>query len=214
MRKPVYFNSHELIDGDIYKGYPLQEDKGPFVKRDLDKIIRVMNASLKDYPRTFAFRVDLRMPRLLSSFTESRLIERFISSFKEKVRHARIRARRDGYAHDTCVRYLWAREIGDHSGRPHFHLIIFVNRDAYNCLGRYRLGNSNLYSRMVEAWASALRIEPEDAVGLVHIPRAALYSVSANNPDSQNELFYRASYMAKAATKVRGSKHCFGGSRG
>lgn len=214
MRRPIYFNQHELIYGDIYRDYPLQEDKGPLVRQYLNKIISVMNASLKEHPRTFAFRVDLRLPRTLRDIREDRLMERFISSFKEKVRHARRRAQRiNPHAHQTSVRYLWAREIGQTGGRPHYHLVIFVNHDAFNCLGSYRLGSSNLYSRMVEAWASALDIELEAAVGLVHIPRDALYPVFADDPDSEEIFFYRASYMAKAATKVRGSRHCFGGSR-
>lgn len=214
MRRLNPFNQRELIYGDIYRDYPLQEDKGPFVRKHLDKIIGVMDASLDEHPRTFAFRVDLRLPRWLISIREDRLMERFIASFKNKVQHARIRAlRTNPQAHQTNIRYVWAREEGIRNGKPHYHLVIFVNHDAFNCLGKYKLGSSNLYSRMVEAWASALDIEPDAAVGLVHIPRGALYRVFANDPDSEDALFYRASYMAKAATKVRGIRHCFGGSR-
>ncbi len=217
MRKifnPPHFTDNELIYGDTYDGYPLMRDKGPFVRKHLDKIIDVMNASLHVHPRTFAFRVDLRLPRGLEDFNENRLIERFISSFKAKVLHARAMAKRTNpKAHDTNVRYVYARELGQ-KGRPHYHLVIFVNHDAFNCLGRYELGRSNLYSRMEEAWASALDIATDEAKGLVHIPKYALYRVSEKDPDSQDELFYRASYLAKSATKVRGSRHCFGGSRG
>lgn len=213
MRKRIYFNTNELIDGGFYKGYPLMYGKGPFIKKHLDKIIDVMHTSLDDHPRTFAFRVDLRLPRGVQEFKEDRLIERFISSFKAKVLHARAMAKRTNpKAHDTNVRYVYARELGQ-KGRPHYHLVIFVNHDAFNCLGRYELGRSNLYSRMEEAWASALDIATDEAKGLVHIPKYALYRVSEKDPDSQDELFYRASYLAKSATKVKGSRHCFGGSR-
>lgn len=172
-----------------------------------------MNASLDEHPRTFAFRVDLRLPRGLQNFQEDRLIDSFISSLRAKVRHARKKSRlTNPKAHDTSVRYVCAREIGQ-IGRPHYHLVIFVNHDAFNCLGRYELGRSNLYTRLVEAWASALRIRSDAAIGLVEIPKNAKYQVTADDFDSQDELFYRASYMAKAATKVRGSRHCFGSSR-
>ena len=208
-----HFTDNELIYGDTYDGYPLMRDKGPFVRKHLDKIIDVMNASLHVHPRTFAFRADLRLPRGLQYFNENRLIERFISSFKAKVLHARATAKRTNpKAHDTSVRYVCAREVGQR-GVPHYHLVIFVNRDAFNCLGRYELGRSNLYTRLVEAWASALRIRSDAAIGLVEIPKNAKYQVTADDFDSQDELFYRASYMAKSATKVKGSRHCFGGSR-
>lgn len=202
-----------LVYGSTYEGYPLMRDKGPFIRKHLDKIIDVMNASLDEHPRTFAFRVDLRLPRGLQDFNENRLIERFISSFKAKVLHAREIAKRNNpRAHSTSVRYVYAREVGQ-KGRPHYHLVIFVNRDAFNCLGRYELDRSNLYNRLVEAWASALYIDPKAAEGRVEIPRKAKYRVTVDDFDSQDDLFYRASYMAKVATKVIGNRHCFGGSR-
>lgn len=108
---------------------------------------------------------------------------------------------------------MCAREVGQ-KGVPHYHLVIFVNHDAFNSLGKYELGRSNIYARLVEAWASALNIEDREALGLVEIPRNAHYPVTADDFNSQGDLFYRASYMAKAATKVRGNRHCFGGSRG
>lgn len=172
-----------------------------------------MNASLDEHPITFAFRVDLRLPSRLQSFKEDRLIDSFISSLRAKVRHARATAKRTNpKAHDTSVRYVCAREVGQR-GVPHYHLVIFVNRDAFNCLGRYELGRSNLYTRLVEAWASALRIRSDAAIGLVEIPKNAKYQVTADDLDSQDELFYRASYMAKSATKLRGSRHCFSSSK-
>ena len=190
------------------------DGKGPFVRKHLDKIIDVMNASLDEHPRTFAFRVDLRLPRGLQDFKEDRLIDSFISSLRAKVRHARKKSQlTNPKAHDTSVRYVCAREVGQ-KGVPHYHLVIFVNHDAFNSLGKYELGRSNIYARLVEAWASALNIEDREALGLVEIPRNAHYPVTADDFNSQGDLFYRASYMAKAATKVRGSRHCFGGSRG
>ena len=48
-----HFTDNELIYGDTYDGYPLMRDKGPFVRKHLDKIIDVMNASLDEHPRTF-----------------------------------------------------------------------------------------------------------------------------------------------------------------
>ena len=210
----MYINSDELIRGCSYKGYPLMRDKGPFVRSYLDKVIDVMSSSINDHSRTFAFRVDLKLPKDFELLSESRLIDRFISSFKSKVDHARRRAsREDKYAHRSSVRYLWAREEAQR-GRPHYHFVFFLNHDAFNVIGKYEQGRANTFNRLIEAWAVALGITADEVLGLVHLPKNATYLVTERDLDSQDALFERASYMTKVATKVRGSRHCFGGSRG
>ena len=205
--------SNELVNGRSYKGYPLMSDKGPYVRSYLDKIIDVMNSAIHEHSRTFAFRVDLKLPRDCELLSESRLIDRFISSFKSKIGYSRRRARRDNkYAHRSSVRYVWAREEV-RAGRPHYHFVFFLNHDAFNVIGKYEQGRSNTFNRLIEAWAVALDITVEEVLGLVHLPRNATYLVIERDLDSQDALFERASYLAKAATKVRGSRHCFGGSR-
>lgn len=76
-----------------------------------------------------------------------------------------------------------------------------------------------MISRMQEAWASALKCEVEQVQGLVEIPKNAEYRVDRNvrpgNVDQLPELFHRASYLCKAATKRYGDgAHGFGCSRG
>ncbi|TWC30204.1 uncharacterized protein DUF3296 [Pseudomonas sp. SJZ079] len=64
------------------------------------------------------------------------VISRFIESFKAKIEHHRIRARkRCPYAHDFRGRYVWAGEVAQ---RPHYHLLILLNRDAFYSVGRLR----------------------------------------------------------------------------
>lgn len=210
----TYKTRDTLVYGSTYEGYPVMQDKGPFIKRGLNRIIDVMHASLAEHPRTFAVRIDLRYPLGLKTLPEARLIDRFISSLKSKIQHARIRAgRRAEYrVHQTSVRYVWGREIGQ-KGNPHYHFVIFLNRDAFNSLGKYGRGRDNLFNRISEAWASALGIADEDAIGLAEIPKNAKYSIRADDFDSQDDFIYRASYLAKAATKVTGHRQRFGGSR-
>lgn len=209
----MYKYSDELIRGFSYRGYPLMRDKGPFVRSYLDKIIDVMNSSINDHSRTFAFRVDLKLPKDFELLSKDRLIDRFISSFKSKIDHARRRARRDNkYAHRSSVRYVWAREEVQ-TGRPHYHFVFFLNHDAFNVIGKYEQGRPNTFNRLIEAWAAALGITAEEVLGLVHLPKNATYLITERDLDSQDALFERASYLAKDATKVRGGRHCFGGSR-
>lgn len=207
-----------LVYGSTYEGYPLMEDKGPFVRRSLDKIIDVMNLSLDRHPRTFAFRVDLNLPVIYRLHSADRLIDYFIASFKSKIAHAVKKARRrNKYAALSSVRYVWAREEAT-EGRPHWHFLFFLNHDAFRFLGkpgydRFDDDRRNIINRLIEAWAGALGLEIEGAAGLVNITKNASYLIKANDFETQNEVFRRSSYLAKAATKVRGHRHCFGGSR-
>ena len=211
-----------LYSAATFQGLPIMVEKGPFILGYLEALNRTINLALDQYPRVIAFRVDLRLSRLMG-FTDdalsNRVISRFIESSKAKIEHNRDKAREQyKYAHDCRVRYVWAREVGC-GGRPHYHLLILLNRDAYYTVGRLQPQRPNMISRMQEAWASALKCEVEQVRGLVHIPPNAEFRVDRNvrpgNVDQLPELFRRASYLCKAATKRYGDgSHGFGCSRG
>lgn len=41
-------------------------------------------------------------------------------------------------------------------GKPHYHVAILLNRDAFCSLGHFQPGRDNLFNRLVSAWGSAL----------------------------------------------------------
>ncbi|MBD9415223.1 inovirus Gp2 family protein [Pseudomonas sp. PDM16] len=220
-RHPDNNNLHLHYD-ETYEGLPVMVDKGPFVKEYLADLKRTIESAMDEYPRVLAFRVDLRLPQegdLPDSTYTNRVISRFFESFTRKIRYDQHRLRkRSRYARDCNVRYVWAREIGE-SGRQHYHLLILLNRDAYYTVGRLGSERVNMISRMEESWANALGIPDEQARALVHIPESAEYRVDRNvrsgDKDALPELFYRASYLCKAATKSYGDRQRgFGTSRG
>jgi hypothetical protein len=211
-----------LHHDDTFEGLPVMVEKGPFVWQYLFRLKRTVDLALEQYSRLLAFRVDLRLPvgiDLPDHAYTNKVISRFVASFNAKIEHNRDKAReRNLYAHDCKVRYVWAREVG-WGGRPHYHLLILLNRDAYYTVGRLRSEADNMISRMQEAWASALGLPDDQVDGLVHIPRNAEYRVDryvrADDEDVLMDLFYRASYLCKAATKSYGDNHHgFGCSRG
>ncbi|EGZ8045692.1 inovirus Gp2 family protein, partial [Salmonella enterica] len=53
------------------------------------------------------------------------------------------------------LRYVWVREVGE-SGKSHYHMAIFVNKDTFNGLGNYSKEGHNLGSYICDAWLSAL----------------------------------------------------------
>jgi len=208
--------NHSLHFGTEYAGLPIQ-DKGPFISEYLHRLHYTMNRALDHYREVFAFRFDLRLPANHfphGSAYENEHIDRFIESFKAKIKHNRQMARREKqYAHDSVVRYVWAREVG-HRGRPHYHLAILLNKDAYCAVGAYEPGRNNMFNRLHEAWASALGLPVSAASGLVHFPDNAYYFLRRDDEGSIADFFYRASYMCKAATKAYGNGgHGFGSSR-
>ncbi|WP_439868026.1 inovirus Gp2 family protein [Pseudomonas syringae] len=210
-----------LHHDDTFEGLPVMVEKGPFVWQYLSRLKHTVDLALEQYSRLLAFRVDLRLPvgiDLPDHAYTNKVISRFVASFNAKIEHNRDKAReRNLYAHDCKVRYVWAREVG-WGGRPHYHLLILLNRDAYYTVGRLRSERANNISRMEEAWASALRLSVDLVRGLVHIPDNPEYRIDQYiRPGDEDELpalFHRASYLCKAATKSYGANHHgFGSSR-
>lgn len=209
-----------LYRGETFEGLPLMNEKGPFFYEYLVRLKQTIEAALAQYPRVLAFRIDLRFPQGIDlppeAFTNA-VISRFFESLKAKIKHDRSLAReRNPYAHDTRVRYFWTREVGA-EGRPHYHVLILLNRDAYYTPGKVGSERPNMISRLQEAWASALGLEVRRVSGLVHVPANPTYRIDRNpqnEASSVEALFYRASYLSKAATKLYGANHHgFGSSR-
>ena len=138
LRLPDNTNLH-LYHYDTFEGLPVMIDKGPFVWEYLSRLKHTIELVLAQCPRVLAFRVDLRLP-LGIDLTEptytNQVISKFIASFKAKIEYHQDRGReRNRFAHDGKVRFIWCREVGQ-GGRPHYHLLILLNRDAYFKMGR------------------------------------------------------------------------------
>ncbi|MDH0894861.1 MULTISPECIES: inovirus Gp2 family protein [unclassified Pseudomonas] len=215
-------NNLRLYYDDTYENLPVMVDKGPFIREYLSDLKRTIDAALSEYPRVLAFRVDLRLPQVIELpdyAYANQVISRFFESFTRKIRYDQDRVRkRNRYARGCNVRYVWAREIGE-SGRQHYHLLILLNRDAYYTVGRLCSERVNMIRRMEASWAGALGISDKQVRGLVHIPERAEYRVDRyvrhDEVDELPDLFYRASYLCKAATKSYGDRQRgFGSSRG
>ncbi|NMM38055.1 MAG: inovirus Gp2 family protein [Glaciimonas sp.] len=216
IRHPINSNL-TLHYEDNYLGFPVQFDKGPFIREYLNRLHQTVSSAIGQYPRVFAFRFDLRLPPGMNPHGlsyENKIIERFIESFKAKIKYNRQMAFRDNkYAHDSVVRYVWTREVGQR-GRPHYHIAILLNYDAYCALGKFEPGRDNMFNRLQDAWASALDLPLEAIVGLLEIPAKPKYFIYRYDNESIAQFFYRASYLCKSATKSFGNgSHGFGASR-
>lgn len=221
MIRHPFNNNLTIFYGDHFHGLPVMTDKGPFITEYLECLKGVIDFAITDYSRVLAFRFDLRIPcrnDLPSYVCTNKAISLFFERFKWIIKSDRAKARSNNpYAHNTKVRYFWVREEG-YLGKPHYHLLILLNKDAYYTIGRLGSDRVNMIRRLEHAWASALSLPIEQVNGLVEIPDNAQYRIDLNDPSGINvlaELFYRASYLCKAATKTYGSnQHGCGSSRG
>lgn len=220
LRHPDNNNLH-LYYEDTFEGFRLMRDKGPFIREYLSDLKHTIELAMAEYPRVLAFRVDLRLPQGIElpdyAYT-NQAISRFFESFTKKIQYHQERVGERGYARGCKVRYVWSREIGQ-GGRQHYHLLTLLNRDAYYTVGRLGSERVNMISRIEDSWAGALGLPVDQVRGLVHIPKDAEYRVDReirrDEADELPELFYRASYLCKKATKSYGDRQRgFGTSRG
>jgi hypothetical protein len=201
-----------------YAGFPVLTGQGPLIEQYLLRIHQVTTCALAHHTRTFAFRLDLRYPAdyVDEDMETNQIVDRFMASFKSKLIHNRNKARElSSRAHDSDVRYVWSREYRElGSFAPHFHMVIFLNNDAFCHLGRFQLGFSNLYNRIHEAWASALRMAASETQGLVEYPSGARWLLQSKDTPVMEDFFYHVSSLAKSATKrYQCGTHAFGSSR-
>lgn len=204
--------------GETFEGLTIMASKGPFIYEHLAKLKLTIERALGQYPRVLAFRCDLRFPtdfQLSDQGSSNAPIGDFMESFKDQIESNRNAATRLNPSAHTCeVRYVWAREQGQGGHVHHYHLLILLNQDAFKAVGRIRSESANIFRRLEQAWAYALRLPVAAVRGLVEVPANAEYRVHRNDPAGQVALFARASYLCKVATKPFGNGyHVFDSSR-
>jgi hypothetical protein len=201
---------------DNYDGLPVQTQHGPLIENYLNQFQVTLQNAVDDHPRTCAMRVDLRLP-IQEEPTSPRIMSKFFDSLKAQIKaDLKKRKKENGRVHPCSVRYIWVKEKND-ALKSHYHVLILVNNDCYNSLGRFDKTEGNIAARIKKAWSSALGYHTADIGGLVHFPTNPIYNVNKNSPSFDYdfaELFYRVSYFAKAATKNFGDySNAFGSSR-
>lgn len=213
---PTNRNLH-LHAFDSFCGIPVLTKSLPMVTEYLGALHATLMKALRDYPRVLAVRFEPVIPTAISDRMtvedHKDLIRRFIASLRAIIKHDRERKCQSGWAPDTKVRYAWCREIGT-NGKPHYHLLLILRRDAYHMIGKACSSNENLFNRISRAWHSALGLEWNREQPLIYVSDHPMYWIDRGNDEQFNEAFHRASYMCKADTKHYGNgMRAFGTSR-
>lgn len=232
---PIYHPHNRNLtfhEGNTWRGLPVLGKYSPMINEYLESIHETMMCAVRDYPRIFALRIDLHFPVGWDD-EGGAAISAFIASLKAKIAadlNLRKRERKDNRGLECRLRYVWVKERSD-SLNPHYHVFLFLNRDAYFTLGNFRTAKwlpgddlpllderMNMAVRIMDAWASALGIPSYMTGGLVHFPENPAYSLNSNSKSfwqDFSDVFQRASYFAKVDTKHFGDHgRNFGCSRG
>lgn len=217
------FNKHPsnknltLYFSGAYCCYPVNVDSGPLIYEYLEKGFRVFHWAIKQHVRTAMFRFDLRFPEDYPFSISNKVI----SKFTDGLRKAILRDR-SGKRHQTGVNFIWVKEYGSNSKRPHYHFALFLNGDAYFRFGEFG-SEGNLYSIISRQWANAIGIRYHFTQRFVHAQNNYKYhqvSVIKMNANSINyqqtveQAFYSLTYLFKSGTKLYGvGLNSFGSSK-
>ncbi len=170
---------------ELYQG-----SHGDHILAYRDRVTQTVSNAINQFPRTMALRVDLHYPPIWDNGDticcfpnlEPGAISRFLNSFKAILEAYEHRRKFAGIrVNKNVVRNVWTREYSK-SGKCHFHICLFFNKDAYYHLGHLK-HNGTLRNLIVRAWYSALRLETEDCRDLVHFPDNCRYVLNVNDPD-------------------------------
>ena len=200
--------------------YPLSDMNVPY----LDKIQSCVENAIKETPRIYAVRVDLRIPdydiddlrrdEIISCIPHLHNLEkRFIDSLNEKIKALDKRKLKQGKrVHRSKFKYIWVRER-DKADNDHYHFVLMFNRDRFYRLGDFHDSDSLAYL-IRSAWLSALKLSQTGNFGLVHFSRNGCFNLMINDNEFDSEFkrfFHRVSYLAKKRTKNYGEgKRNFG----
>ncbi|HAT3905065.1 TPA: inovirus Gp2 family protein [Citrobacter koseri] len=198
---------------------------GPLNADYMKRITDVTSFATKAHARTSVFTFVLRLPEYRDTGDsiactpnlKPGLMERFTDALRARIDAYQKRRKREGLqVCPTGLRHVWVREVGK-SGKSHYHMAIFVNKDTFNGLGNYSKEDHNLGSYICEAWLSALGLlEFSEYRTLVSFNNTPHY-LERLRVDRSGQQFLKLrshlSYFAKEHTKhYDKEKRSFGGS--
>ncbi|CAM4356446.1 inovirus Gp2 family protein [Vibrio agarivorans] len=195
-----------LINDKEFNGYPVIHQHGPLVQDILIAIELMMAKSFCEHKRLAVFRFELKFPGDYIGTAE--VISKFIDSLRFRTqRDLSKKSKSRGRAIYSVINYLWVKELSGSEGW-HYHFVLVLNYDVYNCFGKIGSKNNNMYKRILASWASAIECSENDALGLVHLPKNSVYKLDKNSltfGEDINAVLFRLSYLAKLKTKPYGS---------
>lgn len=199
---------------------------GPLNQDYMSRMSDIISKATKSHARTSVFIFILKLPEYRDTGDSiasapnlsSGLIERFTGALRSRIAAHLKRLKKAGsQVCPTCLRYVWVREVGETSGKNHYHVAIFVNKDTFRGLGNYSKEEHNLGSYISEAWLSALDLlefpEYRTLVTFINKPHYLEFLHVDRYGQQYLELRRHLSYFAKEYSKdYSKEERSFGGS--
>ncbi|REC94970.1 YagK/YfjJ domain-containing protein [Kushneria indalinina] len=200
-----------LFYEETYCGYAvMQHEKGPLIENFLERSLFTLNLARETNRTTFAFRVDLHFPDAMPRsrmHDDNVVLARFFRFFFYELRKANTK-------YPPTPRYLWAREQAS-SNKPHYHLMLLFNKDAFDSIGKFApdydgiYSRQNIYHRIMRSWLKAMGFDADDPRfgQLVNVSKDPVTKVPWSNilhlDDwyAMDEAMFMASYLCKAYSK-------------
>ncbi|MCP1319799.1 inovirus-type Gp2 protein [Halomonas sp. 707B3] len=197
--------------GETYQKYDISFKPGiPQIENYLASAWRTLHHCVDQQHLTFAVRMDLHFPEAMSRsplHDNNEVLTRFF-------RHLRYELDRVNLKYPHNLRYIWAREQA-HSDKPHYHLMLLLNKNAVDSIGYTgpsddgSYSRDNLFHRVYRAWLKAIGFSGDDLRWgqIVHVsehPATGRYWSGVLHRDdymAMNDAMYMASYLCKAYTK-------------
>ncbi|AJC64958.1 inovirus Gp2 family protein [Dickeya zeae] len=187
------------------------ETYGPLCRHYVDRIEETLHKALRAHPRTLVLRIDLHIPDrddISGMAIRNNVISRFMASLASQLEAQWYRKMQSGIrVHRTDLRYIWCREFDWFGNKPHYHVALLLNKDAYQSPGNYLSDDTNLATMIIAAWNRALGMRVANtplARSLVHFPENPCYWLDVNSEEIEqtySSLMFRLKYMAKNVTK-------------
>lgn len=215
-RLPENTNLSYYVNND-YRGLPLLKKCYPYIEDYLERCYDVLMHALLRYPSVTGIRFDLHYPGdspLPANAFSNTVMSRFIKTLRERIARDQLIASREGKrVHMTELDYVWVREIAE-SQRPHYHVMVFLNNQAFMSLGDPSKDWDNMAKRIRDSWAKALGLDYDTAKYLVHFSEYSSHCILRNDRKSIEDAFRALSYCCKAYSKQYGHPgHSFGSSQ-
>lgn len=217
-RVPVQYHL-ALHTGPTYQGLSLIHCRNGFVREYLARLYETIAAAVNRHSKVLAIRVDLHFPQYYGTFSDDVLsndyLSKFIKVLRRRLRHHGVQKHQSGQRiHNPDFEYVWAREYGPTSSKPHFHFLLLFNGHAFNTLGDFSSDHESLFNRIGESWGEALGIHVAEGCKFTHYPEGGSCLIKSRDPEGVEAVFRRASYLAKVESKrFDDGYHVFGGSR-
>lgn len=203
-----------LYWAETYHGYAIQQwPEQPQIENYLASTLATLEQCLVSQRLTFAVRLDLRFPDGMPRshmHENNEVLTRFFRHLRYELERAHLK-----YPHQ--LRYVWAREQ-DTSDKPHYHLLLLLNKNAVDCIGHPApdtygsFTRPNLFHRVTRSWFKAMGFAGDDPFlgQLVNISQHPVNGQYWSSVICQHDFMaiedtmFMASYLCKAYSKTFG----------